>query len=787
MSECAWSSLLEGDGECSAQKWLLLVALISAPCGLACCALAGFVWWRRRRARAAEAADPAAEGASDDETGTGQKAMEEWDPQPPDEADALPMLLCITSPQGQTACTGQYVLTLQEHRNGQPVWEKRGGGRWLYSGKDGRWYVGGYKARRRDFACSSGYLRCARAHHSAPPDWVGKWERRQLLRGWAADRAVSVAADLEDVPLGGVLPQVCTDANIKATMMKLGTKTIVEDARADAGGCAGVTFAAPWPAGADGMNDDASTDPTTATPMSSVAPSSQTEPSETNTDQGSFAALSNSKHSHVQPVAEMPRLTPSLGRYLAERDVDPPWARSLPHKKAPQAMRVHVPYGQRQCTGIYELVPDEKPNGQPLWKLRDGNLWLYYSQSGRWCIGGDDVRNEQFKRTAGFISQTSVETDVLPHECTTIWQRWTGNMFLEDDHIIVAKLHQSDSEVAWGQLKLGEKAKGQAPGGRQLPVSLPLAKGDAAGQPAANGQEQFSRKGGRRTPPPSPAVTPFNSPQLSPRSSPLNSPRGGKESRGLNLADMVLECVRVVGVDISTIPKAQRCLEKALAAGAPLRVGPRLQPQLFAKAAKAGRSLPQDCIFELVWAPPGLHLRRATPGVSILVDGDPMQEEERILPKSVEVTVCVPGSESPWLCYRIACSPSSGSGPVPPLLRVRSPNKQSACSGDYTLVPRMAPNNEPVWAKRIGGKWIYSGVDGRWYIGGKTARSLDFRCSTGHIYQGEPHMGKLPHELSGPWAWAEGGAWHNDADVTVTAVWPAMEVDSAEEFEGFCV
>merc|ERR1719410_1672580 len=86
--------------------------------------------------------------------------------------------------------------------------------------------------------------------------------------------------------------------------------------------------------------------------------------------------------------------------------VEPPAQRRLPRRLPPQAMCVFVPYRQTACSGLYVLVPNERPNGHPLWRQETPEQlhWLFCSESGRWCIGGPDVQKDSFRRVAGFIT-----------------------------------------------------------------------------------------------------------------------------------------------------------------------------------------------------------------------------------------------------------------------------------------------------------------------------------------------------------------------------------------------
>jgi len=127
------------------------------------------------------------------------------------------------------------------------------------------------------------------------------------------------------------------------------------------------------------------------------------------------------------------------------RTVDPPTQRRMPPRLPPHVLRVIVPSHQPSCSGLYMLVPDEHPNGYPLWQqyAPEAVHWLFCSSSGRWCIGGADVHRERFSRGAGYVAQTTPSgPSVFPHDCKTVWQYWddANRTFQEDPAIRVTQV-----------------------------------------------------------------------------------------------------------------------------------------------------------------------------------------------------------------------------------------------------------------------------------------------------------------------------------------------------------
>jgi len=155
---------------------------------------------------------------------------------------------------------------------------------------------------------------------------------------------------------------------------------------------------------------------------------------------------SDSRDFTGQTVATAPRKMEVRGR--GEDPVDAPAQRRLPPRLPPQALQVVVPSCQTSCSGMYMLVPNEQPNGHPLWrqKAMERVHWLFCSPSGRWCVGGADVQRECFSRVAGYVAQTRPSgPDVFPHECETLWQLWDrdNKQFREESAIQVTKADQT--------------------------------------------------------------------------------------------------------------------------------------------------------------------------------------------------------------------------------------------------------------------------------------------------------------------------------------------------------
>jgi len=104
----------------------------------------------------------------------------------------------------------------------------------------------------------------------------------------------------------------------------------------------------------------------------------------------------------------------------------------------PQVLHVASPNGQEICEGRYVQVAGVAPNGQPLWRQERGQHWLYSGTSGKWCIGGEDVRERCFACAAGYICRAEPHCGAMPDEARGTWARWDGARFVHDPAIRVS-------------------------------------------------------------------------------------------------------------------------------------------------------------------------------------------------------------------------------------------------------------------------------------------------------------------------------------------------------------
>jgi len=364
-------------------------------------------------------------------------------PSPADEAESPPPLLCVDSPNAMLCCEGEYNLVVKDKYNQQPCWLKKDGSRLILSGSDGHWYIA-----RIDFTRVVWFICSQRPHGCVFPHKVaGGWAMKRNFR-WRVDSSIAVQApkalfkeDKEDyvrtVPLESVASlKLCT--------------------------CAGEAGS-----GHGRDNSDLSTTTSSNMVMSEMSwwiPCSATDPSAeleaesasrtdsrcTRLDKVDTASAMSMSY---QTVAKAPRKMDDCHAFgPGACPVEPPAQRRLPPRLPPQAVCVFVPSPQSSCSGVYVLMPNEQPNGHPLWrqKIPESVHWLFCSPSGLWCIAGPDVQNECFSRAAGFVAQTCPSgPTIFPPDCETLWQLWDDdkNAFQEDSAIQVTKVDLTSTDI----------------------------------------------------------------------------------------------------------------------------------------------------------------------------------------------------------------------------------------------------------------------------------------------------------------------------------------------------
>jgi len=319
------------------------------------------------------------------------------------EDTTTPDVLYIKSPHRRKSCAGEYERVKGRRPNGHPLWMLRSGDRWLYSGRDQRWYIGGASAKAQDFNCSTGFI-CQAVPHcgSAPHEAFGPWQWGTVSSGWVEDPHIGVFVRQSD------------------SLLAADRKYELEQRNEQDGSCSSTTASGPQVLSRLRMPRRELGRGTRVTCC--LVTSMQSAPSEVSSEND--LSTDNTSDLQTEPV-EMSVQTP------------------------PQVLRVCSPNGRRECAGEYDLVLDEYANGLPLWKQRNGKHWLYSAISSRWCIGGPDVQEDNFARSAGYISQAAVHKGLMPDCVFQTWQRWDGTKSVKDAGITIIS---EDQQTIDGQV-----------------------------------------------------------------------------------------------------------------------------------------------------------------------------------------------------------------------------------------------------------------------------------------------------------------------------------------------
>lgn len=103
--------------------------------------------------------------------------------------EPLPEVLYLASPNCMQRFSGRYDLVPNELPNGYPLWKQRGNERYLFSGRTGRWYLGGAREKEVGFSCSKGSIRSLFTHQDMqqlPHCKKVTWQAN-LHGGWVGD------------------------------------------------------------------------------------------------------------------------------------------------------------------------------------------------------------------------------------------------------------------------------------------------------------------------------------------------------------------------------------------------------------------------------------------------------------------------------------------------------------------------------------------------------------------------------------------------------------------------
>ena len=108
-------------------------------------------------------------------------------------------------------------------------------------------------------------------------------------------------------------------------------------------------------------------------------------------------------------------------------------------------VRVAVQADPYHCEGIYSLEQGQQINGQPVWINASGTRCIYQCPPGRWHVAGDDVMENGYVDSCGWLSQSAYSHGRLPYEVGSPWQRWNGSAHVVDSSVAVTVVATSST------------------------------------------------------------------------------------------------------------------------------------------------------------------------------------------------------------------------------------------------------------------------------------------------------------------------------------------------------
>mmetsp|Transcript_106822 Transcript_106822/g.276127 ORF Transcript_106822/g.276127 Transcript_106822/m.276127 type:complete len:812 (-) Transcript_106822:203-2638(-) len=97
--------------------------------------------------------------------------------------------------------------------------------------------------------------------------------------------------------------------------------------------------------------------------------------------------------------------------------------------EVPQELVVTLPNGPAACEGTYVLVDGPTSGGLPMWKKTSGPRWIYAMNTGKWGIGGESEKLDNFAGDGAYVFCPEMHFGRTPDKMTCVWKRnnpaWT--------------------------------------------------------------------------------------------------------------------------------------------------------------------------------------------------------------------------------------------------------------------------------------------------------------------------------------------------------------------------
>eukprot|EP00929_Paragymnodinium_shiwhaense_P076658 TRINITY_DN39446_c0_g1_i4.p1 TRINITY_DN39446_c0_g1~~TRINITY_DN39446_c0_g1_i4.p1 ORF type:complete len:2236 (-),score=608.99 TRINITY_DN39446_c0_g1_i4:800-7507(-) len=631
--------------------------------------------------------------------------------------EAPSMILVSISGTAGLQCRGEYWLLVGKFRNGFPLWQRRDGRLWLFSGTDGHWLIGGEDEKQANFECSTGLMRSQESHNGLLPhrvsqhDWMAWHEERQdwidfvqlEMQGLSVAEqktAAKQAESAEDVrkalsPHDDLLleQEGNRDKGYRMELLVVFTIKMVAFSRLRDEHKAGITvFATKHLARMAGCEADdikiilksGSVEVTAWVPVFLDQPT-RAAANEYLKDLVVYDTLAEAAEGLAADVGDLP------GIEQARREPNGP------------ALRVVA-----QAPKILSTAEMEE-----LWKV------LLYQ------LGGEQQETAEIAgRSLRTLQESSQATKAQSAEV----------MRLEAE-LDAERSRREDAEEEIEGLKaealgLPKRARFGVDEGHKAASTIQARYRAKVGlQDARRKKQDVGLK--------------IHAEEASTAAALIQARFRGKKAQSQRDDTRLANAARLQEDEAATVIQ-QRIRRKQMMAYRADRKAEEdaavlIQNRIRAKQAKQ-------------WAKEQGYDRLAEEEDDLDLEfDDAARQESRAASRKAMAE-----SSDAWL---------SAKGRVPPQLLVES---EKIGEGIYEHLEDTPVNGYPLWRRRDGKYWIYSGLSGQWFIGDKEERRQGFKCSSGFLASGAEHGGAMPDRIGlGGWLRMESFGWKVDPSVDV--------------------
>eukprot|EP00929_Paragymnodinium_shiwhaense_P054756 TRINITY_DN27442_c0_g1_i1.p1 TRINITY_DN27442_c0_g1~~TRINITY_DN27442_c0_g1_i1.p1 ORF type:complete len:1756 (+),score=439.53 TRINITY_DN27442_c0_g1_i1:378-5270(+) len=713
---------------------------------------------------------------------------------------------------------GLFRLIPGEKANGAPIWQHEEESFWLFLGQDGRWCIGDTDAQVEAFECNGEMLRSGELSRGLAPQDVklGAWQYRDR-EVWKYSDDTCITVDLEDAGPAGVFGTSATawaktyrrEKNMKAEKERLATwqpadiilvKTELP--------YAGVYQVVPnelrngrplWQRHGSqdyvyfgmrsglwivGDKDEWFVDFECDTGKAKTKDKAFGRGPDQMASEGWL--LFQEDEDTWKDAEGFEVLTGGAGLLVAMQalrgEVDTAYV-GLPKIPVPfEGDRFIYVSGTQFYGGLYEKVPDQRPNGMPLWQRAGSTDYMYHGGTGRWTIGDDNEQALGFDCNTGNLRcKTKVENEAPYAPGHREWSYWDGGKWHDAPSVEVF----AESTALWIETEtLQEVAKHEELAAdkstaREQALRDEVADWQAAGRAMGDSFVGVAEIADLRN-------------ELRSKTSELEELMQGIEkektkedekeklnadvetvtrsvyagqARGSMLVDLDKHSATVLGLMRDIDERFSLTDEKKLL----LDVFHVWQLNFF-RWRWARHAVKIDEAEELIRAVE----YREKAMKNMITKAEKRTDLEGVLRRKFWVTIYrVWGAwaglvlERKRQGYQGGEAPGGKFGP-PQYIEVTTGVYAHGRAGLYKLIVGEKANGYPIWQREGATDFFYCGTKGQWFVGDLNEKGMEFMCNTGHIASTKKAKGKSPDKVEpGSWLYFDGEDWHVDSALKV--------------------